>query len=315
MKRFLAILLSALMTSIFFSGCNQEQNKECISSTSIVQNDQSVVVSSKPKIGTTVATSRDEWTRIAGLDLVSRETSYPLDTPWLTFDVYNERKDDYTFFYHDMELEVQTSDGWKTIVSSKVMEPPWVLFNRSKNEFQISLRDWDYDFQPGHYRLTMDVNNAEWGELGEPWIAAEFDLTPGTPSKLPKSSAVVSTGKLVDGFLTSDTVSKNFRVELAQSSYSMKEDSWSFILHNDTNEEIGAGEMYTFLNVRINGEWYLLPKPSIYYIGLLIPAQSSATIELDNLTNLISPSYQPEGFRAVFVEHGEWAFAEFNLVE
>ena len=85
MKRFLAILLSALMTSIFFSGCNQEQNKECISSTSIVQNDQSVVVSSKPKIGTTVATSRDEWTRIAGLDLVSRETSYPLDTPWLTF--------------------------------------------------------------------------------------------------------------------------------------------------------------------------------------------------------------------------------------
>ena len=79
MKRFLAILLSALMTSIFFSGCNQEQNKECISSTSIVQNDQSVVVSSKPKIGTTVATSRDEWTRIAGLDLVSRETSYPLD--------------------------------------------------------------------------------------------------------------------------------------------------------------------------------------------------------------------------------------------
>ena len=95
----------------------------------------------------------------------------------------------------------------------------------------------------------------------------------------------------------------------------MKEDSWSFILHNDTNEEIGTGEMYTFLNMRINGEWYLLPKPSIYYIGLLIPAQSSATIELDNLTNLISPSYQPEGFRAVFVEHGEWAFAEFNLVQ
>ena len=89
----------------------------------------------------------------------------------------------------------------------------------------------------------------------------------GTPSKLPKSSAVVSTGKLVDGFLTPDTVSKNFRVELAQSSYSMKEDSWSFILHNDTNEEIGAGEMYTFLNVRINGEWYLLPKPSIYSVS------------------------------------------------
>lgn len=303
------------MIGIFFSACSQEQNSNSLVSSSSREDEPSVVIPLKPKIGTTVATSRDEWTRIAGLDLIARETSYPLDTPWLTFDVWNERKDDYTFLYHAMELEVQTPDGWKTIVSSKVTEPPWVLFNSSKNEFQISLRDWDYDFQPGHYRLTMDVNNAEWGELGEPWIAAEFDLTPGESSKLPKSSAVVTTGKLVDGFLTPDRVSKNFRVALAQSSYSMKENSWQFLVYNDTNEEICVGEMDTFLNVRIHGEWYLLPKPSVHFTGPMVPAQSSTTIELDNLANLISPSYQPESFRAVFVRDGEWAFVEFNLVE
>ncbi|MCI9576553.1 MAG: hypothetical protein HFJ84_07815 [Clostridiales bacterium] len=315
MKRFLVIVLSALVVSVFFSGCSQEQNGKSLSSASPTQDEQSVVIPSKPEVGTTVATSRDEETRIAGLDLASREASYPLDTPWLTFDVYNERKDDYLFFYHGMELEVQTPDGWKTIVSSRVMEPPWVLFNNSKNEFQISLRDWDYDFQPGHYRLTMDVWNAEWGEVGDPWIAAEFDLTPGEPSKLPKSSAVVNTGKLVDGFLTPDRVSKNFRVELTQSTYSKQEDSWSFVLYNNTNKEISFGKRDVMLNVRINGEWYCLPKESVYLIAELVPAQSSTTIELDNLTNLISPSYQPEGFRAVFAEYGEWAFAEFDLVE
>ena len=97
---------------------------------------------------------------------------------------------------------------------------------------------------------------------------------------LPKSSAVVVRGKLMDGMLREEKMSGDFHIENTRDTYGIQDDYWEFVLHNDTDQEITYGASDIFLNVMVDGQWYLVPQHMVTMMSYQVLPKSSTSIQL-----------------------------------
>ncbi len=298
MKRFLSVLLGVAMALFMFSGCSGEREPYV-----------------EYEAGTLIDSPQNHRAKISGVRLTAEQPSYSLDTQWLMFDLVNHRRTDFVFSYSDMRLELQTPEGWKTIVCNQEMMPSWNLAATSQEEIQISLRDWDYDFVPGHYRLVLELSDPKENERNNLWVSGEFDLTEGNQVPLPKSSAVVVRGKLMDGMLREEKISGDFHIENTRDTYGIQDDYWEFALHNDTDQEIMYGASDIFLNVMVDGQWYLVPQRMVTMMSYQVSPKSSTSISISRkYGDWYADDFKPGHYRIVFAQNGEWAEKEFDLV-
>ncbi len=261
--------------------------------------------------------------RFHGVQVTAEQDSYSVNDNLLVFNIQShyQREKELWYWYTDLKLEVQLGNTWYTISNPNGWRKiRFVIPNDSSDRITIALQDWEYKFQPGHYRLVCEAGERNESSPSN-WIAGEFDLSAPNPNQEQpiKSSSLSNQLRTSYGVIKEEHAVDTRELRRNQEVYSRTDPFLSFQLANVSEK----GQTYhetknIFLQVQLGGVWYFIPRnltleDTLAVVFLLEPNQSTEIkIFLENWDY----EFQSGKYRIVFLEEegGEWTAAEFDLL-
>ena len=260
--------------------------------------------------------------RFHGVQVTAEENSYSVNDNLLVFNIQSNYKweKELWYWYTDLKLEVQLGHTWYTISNQNGWRRiRFAIPKDSADRITIALQDWDYEFQPGHYRLVCEL--AERHQPYKGWGSGEFNLVAQdqTEEKPIKSSSISEKLRTSYGVTKEENATDAIEIRRNQEVYSRTDPFLSFQLYNMSDTERIYNETNNiFLQVQIGDTWYFIPrKTSLYdFSGEDLALDYSLSHEIKIFRENWDYKFQPGHYRIVFMEDegGEWTATEFDLV-